>query len=328
MVSYAKFDKLARELDGESTNPTDGTWTKRRQDDFYLDPAVRDREAKTLAACAPLGSVVELDGLVKQPFYNGRKGLVVSGRLCKGERLAAELTEDKYDNRVLLVKTTQVTHCLLEKAPSRIELLKPRAMEVAGNVWIGDACSADVVAGGSHIPEQLKWPPFAALVLCASEFDGYGSNPAVPVELCGDDLHWAMTAASAAASRGILRDLAGSSDAGPVLVCGVDRRDTRPVVAAVGALVLRGWKLQDAWAAILKARPGAKIGPKRWRALVQAFGDEVEDIQAAACEICPAAFAEKPAEPAKRETEPGATPPPDAPVDPSRPLRINVPLKQ
>ena len=165
MVSYAKFDKLARELDTESTNPTDGTWTKRRQDDFYLDPAVRDREAKTLAACAPLGSAVELDGLVKQPFYNGRKGLVVSGRLCKGERIAVELTEDKYDNRVLLVKTTQVTHCLLEKAPSRIELLKPRAMEVAGNVWIGDACSADVVAGGSHIPEALKWPPFAALVL-------------------------------------------------------------------------------------------------------------------------------------------------------------------
>ena len=52
MVSYAKFDKLARELDGESTNPTDGTWTKRRQDDFYLDPAVRDREAKTLSAAA------------------------------------------------------------------------------------------------------------------------------------------------------------------------------------------------------------------------------------------------------------------------------------
>ena len=63
MVSYAKFDKLARELDGESTNPTDGTWTKRRQDDFYLDPAVRDREAKTLCSCAPLGSMVELDGL-------------------------------------------------------------------------------------------------------------------------------------------------------------------------------------------------------------------------------------------------------------------------
>ena len=42
MVSYAKFDKLARELDTESTNPTDGTWTKRRQDDFYLDPATRD----------------------------------------------------------------------------------------------------------------------------------------------------------------------------------------------------------------------------------------------------------------------------------------------
>ena len=50
MVSYAKFDKLARELDAESTNPTDGTWTKRRPDDFYMDPAVRDREAKTLAA--------------------------------------------------------------------------------------------------------------------------------------------------------------------------------------------------------------------------------------------------------------------------------------
>ena len=146
MVSYAKFDKLARELDTESTNPTDGTWTKRRPDDFYMDPAVRDREAKTLAACAPLGSVVELDGLVQQHFYNGRKGLVVSGRLCKGERIAVELTEDKYDNRVLLVKTTQVTHCLLEKAPSRVELLKPRACEVAGNVWIGDACSADVVA--------------------------------------------------------------------------------------------------------------------------------------------------------------------------------------
>ena len=53
---------------------------------------MRDREAKTLAsAAAPLGSMVELDGLVKQPFYNGRKGLVVSGRLCKGERLAVEL---------------------------------------------------------------------------------------------------------------------------------------------------------------------------------------------------------------------------------------------
>ena len=88
--------------------------------------------------------------------------------------------------------------------------------------------------------------------------------------------------------------------------------------------------MQDAWAAVHKARPGAKIGPKRWRALVQAFGDEVEGIQAAAAEICPAAFAEKPAEaPAKRETEPGATPPPpDAPADPSRPLTINVPLKQ
>ena len=48
MVSYAKFDKLARELDGESTNPTDGTWTKRRQDEFYLDPAVaRPRRRKT-----------------------------------------------------------------------------------------------------------------------------------------------------------------------------------------------------------------------------------------------------------------------------------------
>ena len=111
------------------------------------------------------------------------------------------------------------------------------------------------------------------------------------------------------------------------MVCGVDRRDTRPVVAAVGALVLRGWTLQDAWAAVTKARPGAKIGPKRWRALVQAFGDEVEDIQAAAAEICPAAFAEKPPEAQKRETEPGATPPPDTPVDPSRPLRINIPLK-
>jgi hypothetical protein len=389
MVSYAKFDKLARELDGESTNPTDGTWTKRRPDDFYLDPAVRDREAKTLSAAAPLGSVVELEGLVKQPFYNGRKGLVVSGRLCKGERLAVELTEDKYDNRVLLVKTTQVTHCLLESKPSRIELLKPRAAEVAGNIWIGDACAADVVAGGSHIPEQLKWPPFAALVLCASEFDGYGSNPvsfcvesnfkrptpstrhsryslvdstqAVPVEVCGDDLHRAMTAASAAASRGILRKLAEASDAGPVLVCGVltavwkstseldssygdiasmawgarnlistqvDRRDTRPVVAAVGALVLRGWTLKDAWAAILKARPGAKIGPKRWRALVQAFGDEVEGLQAAACEIGPAAFAAPAPSPAKRETEPGSTAPPDAPADPSRPLTINVPLRQ
>ena len=246
---------------------------------------------------------------------------------CATDDLSRKLTEDKYDNRVLLVKTTQVTHCFLEKAPSRIELLKPRAMEVAGNVWIGDACSADVVAGGSHIPEALKWPPFAALVLCASEFDGYGSNPAVPVENCGDDLHRAMTATSAAASRGILRDLAGSSDAGPVLVCGVDRRDTRPVVAAVGALVLRGWTLQDAWAAVLKARPGAKIGPKRWRALVQAFGDEVEGIQAAACEICPAAFAPAPA-PSKRETEPGSLPPAPETADPSRPLRINVPLKQ
>ena len=112
------------------------------------------------------------------------------------------------------------------------------------------------------------------------------------------------------------------------MVCGVDRRDTRPVVAAVGALVLRGWTLKDAWASVQKARPGAKIGPKRWRALVQAFGDEVEGIQAAAAEICPQAFVEKPPEPAKRETEPGATPPPDAPADPSRPLRINVPLKQ
>jgi len=328
MVSYAKFDKLARELDSESTNPTDGTWTKRRPDDFYMDPAVRDREGKTLAACAPLGSVVELDGLVKQHFYNGRKGLVVSGRLCKGERIAVELTEDKYDNRVLLVKTTQVTHCLLEKAPSRVELLKPRACEVAGNVWIGDACSADVVAGGSHIPEQLKWPPFAALVLCASEFDGYGSNPAVPVEICGDDLHRAMTATSAAASRGILHKLADDDRAGPVLVCGVDRRDTRPVVAAVGALVLRGWTLQDAWAAVHKARPGAKIGPKRWRALVQAFGDEVEGIQAAAAEICPAAFQAPAPAPAKRETEPGSSPPAPEAADPSRPLRINVPLKQ
>ena len=96
----------------------------------------------------------------------------------------------------------------------------------------------------------------------------------------------------------------------------------------VGALVLRGWTLQDAWAAVHKARPGAKIGPKRWRALVQAFGDEVEGIQAAACEICPAAFAEKPAEPAKRETEPGSSPPAAPDADPSRPLRINVPLKQ
>ena len=33
MVSYAKFDKLARELDTESTNPSDGSWTKRRPDD-------------------------------------------------------------------------------------------------------------------------------------------------------------------------------------------------------------------------------------------------------------------------------------------------------
>ena len=112
------------------------------------------------------------------------------------------------------------------------------------------------------------------------------------------------------------------------MVCGVDRRDTRPVVAAVGALVLRGWTLQDAWAAVNKARPGAKIGPKRWRALVQAFGDEVEGIQAAAAEICPQAFEKPPEAPAKRETEPGSTPPPDAPADPSRPLTINVPLKQ
>ena len=219
---------------------------------------------------------------------------MVSGRLCKGERIAVELTEDKYDNRVLLVKTTQVTHCLLEKAPSRVELLKPRACEVAGNVWIGDACSADVVAGGSHIPEQLKWPPFAALVLCASEFDGYGANPAVPVELCGDDLHRAMTAASSAASRGILRELAGTSDAGPVLVCGVDRRDTRPVVAAVGALVLRGWTLQDAWAAVLKGAAGRQDRSEAVARARPAFGDEVEGIQAAAAEICPAFVEEKP----------------------------------
>ena len=51
MVSYAKFDKLARELDTESTNPTDGTWTKRRPDDFYMDPAVRDRQRLPLAVC-------------------------------------------------------------------------------------------------------------------------------------------------------------------------------------------------------------------------------------------------------------------------------------
>ena len=90
-----------------------------------------------------------------------------------------------------------------------------------------------------------------------------------------------------------LRDLAGSSDAGPVSC--VRRRPARHEAGGRGrrrASCSRGWTLQDAWAAVLKARPGAKIGPKRWRALVQAFGDEVEGIQAAAygelrCEICP-----------------------------------------
>ena len=86
--------------------------------------------------------------------------------------------------------------------------------------------------------------------------------------------------------------------------------------------------MQDAWACIQKVRPGAKIGPKRWRALVQAFGDEVEGIQAAAAEICPAAFQAPAPAPAKRETEPGSSPPAPETADPSRPLRINVPLKQ
>lgn len=311
MESYAKFDALARELDAEPSHQLDGTWTKRRPEDFYLQPATRDAEARTLAACAPLGSTVELDGLVKQPVYNGKQGVVVSGRLCQGERLAVELTAPRYEKRVLLVKTSQVTTCFLKPAAPLLDLLKNRVALVKDHVWLGDACAAEGVAQGT-VPAALKWPAFTKVVLCAKEFDGCDDSHVAP---CGADLARAMSAA------------AGSG--GPVLVCAVLRNDPRPVQVAAGALYLGGHTLPDAWAAVSKARPKCKLAPTRWRALAAAITEASRDIaetavkrkltapeleagasavRAAAAALCPAAF--PPAPPPAPAAEPGPPPPP------------------
>ena len=89
MTSYARFDKLARELDAERCTSED--FGQHHPEDHHMTAAQRDLPARRFAlhATPPFGSVVIVDGLEKAGWYNGCSGVVASGKLCGGERAAA-----------------------------------------------------------------------------------------------------------------------------------------------------------------------------------------------------------------------------------------------
>ena len=274
MVSYAKFDALSRALDDEASVVGGSDWSKMRPDDMSFTAEERRAEealvTQTLCAVPEVGAAAIIDGLRSSPAFNGCVGVVVSERLCGGERVAVEL-RGKKQGKKLVVKGENLTADWLAPRATADELCEGRCGDVGGDgtLWVGD-CTAAALCGaaaalGDEAAARHTWPRAVTRVLrCAKELFGAekkaGLDEVLEVDADADLL-------------GAARAVTAWLDAGATAaVCGVEGNDRAAAVALV-ALALRGAALPEAWRKVGAARPEAKLKPKCAVAVTRALHD-------------------------------------------------------